>query len=165
MTKYHVHDHRVITTHRILNRDLNEHGTLFGGRLLEIVDAEPSIIASHLSLKKVATVGMEDIRFYHPFQLHDALTMTAYLTGLGNRSAEVFVKVTGQSLETGEQFLGYSGFNTYVVVDKDFTFPDFELVGTTDEEQYLIDTYQDRVAKRKLQKASHNQLMEHLSLD
>src|SRR5699024_11339014 len=51
-----------------------------------------SIIASHLSLRKVATVGMEDIHFYHPFGLHDALTMTAYLTGLGNRSAEVFVK-------------------------------------------------------------------------
>lgn len=165
MTKYNVHDHSVITTHRILNRDLNEHQTLFGGRLLEIVDAEPSIIASHLSLKKVATVGMEDIHFYHPFQLHDALKMTAYLTGLGNRSAEVFVKVTGQSLQTGEQFLGYTGFNTYVVVDKDFTFPEFELVGANDEENYLISTYHERLAKRKLNQVANQTLKDHIALD
>ena len=165
MTKYNIHDHRIITTHRILNRDLNEHQTLFGGRLLEIVDAEPSIIASHLSLRKVATVGMEDIHFYHPFGLHDALTMTAYLTGLGNRSVEVFVKVTGQSLETGERFLGYTGFNTYVVVDKNFSFPAFELVGETDEERYLLSTYQERVAKRKLARPENQALLDHISLD
>ena len=40
MTAINCQQTRIETTHRILNGDLNEHGTLFGGRLLETVDAE-----------------------------------------------------------------------------------------------------------------------------
>ena len=45
MTAINCQQTRIETTHRILNGDLNEHGTLFGGRLLEAVDAEASVAA------------------------------------------------------------------------------------------------------------------------
>lgn len=166
MTEYNVHDHRIIATHRIISRDLNDHDTLFGGRLLEIADAEPAVLVSRLALRSLATASFDDVQFRHPFTLLDSLTLTATLTGLGNRSAEVFVKVIGQNLRSGERFLGYTSFNTYVVTDKDFTFPDFTLIGETEEEKYLISTYEERQAKRKAaHKEQRDNFLPHITLN
>ena len=49
MTAINCQQTRIETTHRILNGDLNEHGTLFGGRLLEAVDAEASVAAMRVA--------------------------------------------------------------------------------------------------------------------
>ena len=68
-------------------------------------------------------------------------------------------------MQTGEKFLGYTSFNTYVVVDKDFTFPEFKLVGANDEENYLISTYHDRLAKRKLNQVANQTLKDHIILN
>ena len=43
--------------------------------------------------------------------------MEAYVTGVGHRSLEVFVKVIGEHLMTGERFVGFSCFMTYVIQD------------------------------------------------
>lgn len=165
MTEYNVHEHRVIATHRIISRYLNDHDTLFGGRMLELADAEPAILVSRLSRRNLATACLEDAQFHHPLVLHDTFTLTGTLTGLGTRSAEVFVKAIGENLRTGEQFLAFTSFNTYVVPDKDFAFPDLTLVAETAEEQYLLDTYPARVAKRKAARQNKDGLVSHLSLE
>lgn len=40
---------RVVTTHRVMSADLNEHETMFGGKLLAMVDAEASLAAVRLA--------------------------------------------------------------------------------------------------------------------
>ena len=164
MNKIIAEETTVTTSRRIMNSDLNEHGTLFGGRLLEIVDAEPSVIASRLTHKTVVTASLDHINFFHPFHLGDALIMTAYVTGIGHRSIEVFVKVVGEHLQTGERFLGYTGFNTYVVSDHDFAFPETVIEGRSKEAQSIIAGYQARQAKRKEERATDKEWLPNVEL-
>ena len=94
-----------VSLHRVFNADLNEHGTVFGGQILKLVDGEASVAA------------MDHVQFLRPFKLQDSMCMEAYVTGVGRRSLEVFVKVIGEHLMTGERFLGFTCFMTYVIQD------------------------------------------------
>ena len=110
MTAINCQQTRIETTHRILNGDLNEHGTLFGGRLLEAVDAEASVAAMRVARATLVTAAMDHVQFVKPFHLQDAMIVRAVVTGLGHRSVEVFVKVLGEHLMTGERFVGFTCF-------------------------------------------------------
>ena len=89
MTAINCQQTRIETTHRILNGDLNEHGTLFGGRLLEAVDAEASVAAMRVARATLVTAAMDHVQFVKPFHLQDAMIVRAVVTGLGHRSVEV----------------------------------------------------------------------------
>ncbi len=106
-----------VSLHRVFNADLNEHGTVFGGRILELVDGEASVAAMRVTRSTVVTAAMDHVQFLKPFQLQDSMCMEAYVTGVGHRSLEVFVKVIGEHLMTGERFVGFSCFMTYVIQD------------------------------------------------
>ena len=73
MTAINCQQTRIETTHRILNGDLNEHGTLFGGRLLETVDAEASVAAMRVARATLVTATMDHVQFVKPFHLQDAM--------------------------------------------------------------------------------------------
>lgn len=38
-------DTLAVSIHRIRNSDLNEHGTVYGGRILELIDGQASVAA------------------------------------------------------------------------------------------------------------------------
>ena len=97
-----------VSLHRVFNADLNEHGTVFGGRILELVDGEASVAAMRVTRSTVVTAAMDHVQFLKPFHLQDSMCMEAYVTGVGHRSLEVFVKVIGEHLMTGERFVGFS---------------------------------------------------------
>lgn len=156
-------DTEVVTTHRILGEDLNEHHTLFGGRLLSIVDAEASIAAARLANRVIVTASMDHVSFAHPFKLEDVLEMHAYVTGFGKRSIEVFVKVIGEHLLTGERFVGFTCFMTFVVADHEYQVPYYQVLAETSEQEYLVSTYQDRQALRKPIWESEKAMLEHLA--
>lgn len=56
--------------------------------------------------------------FYCSFALHDSFCVESYVTGVGTHSIEVFAKVVGEHLLTGERFLGMTAFFTFVILDK-----------------------------------------------
>lgn len=133
-----------VSIHRVFNADLNEHGTVFGGRLLELVDGEASVAAMRVTRSTVVTAAMDHVQFLKPFKLQDSMCMEAYVTGLGHRSLEVFVKVIGEHLRTGERFLGFTCLMTYVIQDPDKRVLYDEIEPCNDEQRAIIAGYERR---------------------
>lgn len=156
---------RVETTHRILNGDLNEHDTLFGGRLLEAVDAEASVAAMRVSRATLVTAAMDHVQFVNPFHLQDAMILEATVTGIGHRSVEVFVKVLGENLYTNQRYIGFTCFLTYVVAARHEKLAYDELIPDNDEIRYLAAGYDQRRQQRATVRQQEKDLIDHLSLE
>ena len=75
--------------------------------------------------------------------------MEAYVTGVGRRSLEVFVKVIGEHLMTGERFLGFTCFMTYVIQDPNKQIEYDKVVPETPEQEAMVAGYQTRRLHRK----------------
>lgn len=146
-------DTLAVAIHRVRNSDLNEHGTVYGGRTLELIDGQASVAAMRVARTTVATVAMDDIQFLRPFDLQDSMCMEAYVTGFGKRSIEVFTKVIGEHLMTGERFLGFYCFMTFVILDPE-----------TEEQKTLMATYSQRVKQRQIQRQKQQEFLPHISI-
>lgn len=154
-----------ITNHRVFSSDLNEHNTVFGGQILSKVDNTSSIAASRAARQVTVTATMDHMNFIAPFVMQDAMLIESYVTGTSHRSLEVFVKGLGEHLLTGERFVGFTCFVTFVVVANpaDPELP--EIVPETDEEKFICAGYQDRLAQRKLDRTYQKALFSHLNLN
>lgn len=152
-------DTLAVSIHRVFNADLNEHGTVFGGRILELVDGEASVAAMRVTRSTVVTAAMDHVQFLKPFHLQDSMCMEAYVTGLGHRSLEVFVKVIGEHLRTGERFLGFTCLMTYVIQDPTKQVLYDELVPTTDEQRTLVGGYRRRRSHRAANRQAQQELL------
>lgn len=131
-----------ITSHRVLASDLNEHETVYGGRLLELLDSTASISASYVAHKKTATASLDRFTFIAPFKLQDFFYIETYVSGVGKRSIEVFAKIIGEHLETGERFLGATAFLTFVVLDKNISLN--SVIPMSEEEKSICSKYSER---------------------
>lgn len=135
-----------ITNHRIIASDLNEHETVYGGNLLQLLDGTASVSAARFARTQCVTASIEHVDFLKPFALNDSLCIESYVTGCGNSSIEVFVKITGEHLNTGERFLGLTAFMTFVTLDRSVKLP--EIYPESAEEKMLCEDFSKR---RKLQ--------------
>src|SRR5699024_12222520 len=99
----------------VCSSDLNEHVTVYGRRILELIDGQASVAAMRVARTTVATVSMDEIQFLRPFDLQDSMCMEAYVTGFGKRSIEVFTKVIGENLMTGERFICFYLFMSFLI--------------------------------------------------
>ena len=91
--------------------------------------------------------------------------MEAYVTGVGHRSIEVFVKVIGEHLMTGERFLGFTCFITYVIADPQKAVPVTGMVPETDEQRTLLAGYEGRRQERRVSRQAAQQITGAISLD
>ena len=158
-------DTLAVSIHRVLNSDLNEHETVYGGRILELVDGQASVAAMRVARSMVATVTMDDVQFIRPFDLRDSMCMEAYVTGFGKRSIEAFAKVIGEHLMTGERFLGFYCFMTFVIIDAKKQVPYKKLLPETEEQKTLVDGYSQRVKLRKVQRQKQRSFLSDISLE
>lgn len=153
----------MVTTHRVFEPDLNEHQTVFGGKILSLVDDSASVAAVRLTHATVVTASFDHVNFIAPFGLNDSLCLEAYVTGTGKRSLEVFVKVIGENLTSGDRFLGFTCFITYVLAtpQTDALPP---ILPETAEQRYVCAGYAQRYQARKANRQAQRQLTQHLSL-
>lgn len=135
-----------ISNHRVFVNDLNEHETVYGGRLLELLDGSASIAASRLARVETVTASIDQLNFIAPFKMQDSLCIESYVSGSGHRSIEIFTKIIGEHLKTGERFLGLTAFLTFVTMDKHITLPSIEPL--TAEEKFICQGYSARKASR-----------------
>ncbi|KRK99654.1 acyl-CoA thioester hydrolase [Secundilactobacillus odoratitofui DSM 19909 = JCM 15043] len=154
-----------ITNHRVFSSDLNEHDTVFGGQILYMVDNTSSIAASRAVRQVQVTATMDHMNFIAPFVMQDAMVIESYVTGTSNRSLEVFVKGLGEHLLTGERFVGFTCFVTFVVMANPAN-PELPIiVPESDEEKFICAGYQDRLVERKQDRAYQKDLFSHLNLN
>lgn len=163
MSNYSISKTLSISNHRVLATDLNEHETVFGGEILATIDNNASIAASRIARIETVTASLDRVTFIAPFRLQDSMCTESVVTGVGRRSIEVFTKIIGEHLKTGERFLGLTCFATFVVTDREHALP--ALVADTPEYQYLAAGYPQRQAERKAQRAQQSDLNAHLSLE
>ena len=154
-----------VSLHRVFNADLNEHGTVFGGRILELVDGEASVAAMRVTRSTVVTAAMDHVQFLKPFHLQDSMCMEAYVTGVGHRSLEVFVKVIGEHLMTGERFVGFSCFMTYVIQDPQKSIKYDQVIPQTAEQKAMVAGYATRRQHRKENRQKQAAIINSISKD
>lgn len=95
----------------------NHHGTIIGGELLTIMDKAGFIAASRRARRTLVTVANERAEFHSPGRTGDILETTAEVVEVGRTSLQVEVRVTAETLLTGERRPAATGAFTYVAVD------------------------------------------------
>jgi acyl-CoA hydrolase len=97
--------------------DANMHGTVFGGKVLQMVDKAASVCAMRHSGKPVVTVAMERVEFLVPIRVGTFLIANARVNHTGRTSMEVGVEVYAEDMPGGRRVHTNSCLVTMVAVD------------------------------------------------
>ncbi len=73
--------------------DTNAHGTIFGGRILSLIDQAGAIGAHRIGARRVVTVAMREVVFKEPVQVGDIVSCYADVLRTGRTSITVKVRV------------------------------------------------------------------------
>jgi acyl-CoA hydrolase len=103
----------------VFPNDLNPHGTLFGGRLMQLIDNLAAIVAKRHSGKVCVTLGIDSVRFLNPARHGDILVCKASVNRTWHTSMEIGVKVVAEDFRTLEQKDILSAYFTFVAMDDD----------------------------------------------
>ena len=117
--------------------DANMHGTVFGGKVLQMVDKAASVCAMRHAGKPVVTVAMERVEFLIPIRVGTFLIAQARVHYVGRTSMEIGVEVYAEDMPGGTRQHTNSCLVTMVAVDAHGRPTDVPglLVETPDEKQ------------------------------
>jgi acyl-CoA hydrolase len=150
---------RVVRTSRVFPNDVNNHNTLFGGKLMSDVDMLASISATRHARKEVVTASTDSVDVLHPITPQDSVCFESFVTWTGTTSMEVFVKIIAENLITGERKIAATAFLTFVALDengKPTKVP--QIIPETPEEKKLFETGKERAEKRKEHRKASKEL-------
>lgn len=160
---------KVVQTHRILPFDLNPFGFLYGGRLMTYVDNAASISISRHCRRGAVTASLDQFNFLKPLHSNHSVCIETYISGVHRKSMEVFVKVIGEDLVTGERYLAATSFMTFVAIpsymneEVDFVLPLVQ--PETKEEKMVCAGYEERRKHRLKEREVFKTFSKELSLD
>ena len=154
---------RAIQTHMITYPHLNFHKTLFGGQLMAWLDETAGIAAVRVSRAAIVTASVDHLDFLAPLKASHSVCIDAYVSGVGTRSMEIFAKVIGEDLFTGERYLAGTCFMTFVV-PKGSSLPE-EIEPETKEEQFICQGYEARKQFRQAKRQESIDLAKNVDLD
>lgn len=97
--------------------DANTHGTVFGGKVLQMVDKAASVCAMRHAGKPVVTVAMERVEFLVPIRVGTFLIANARVNHTGRSSMEIGVEVYAEDMPGGRRVHTNSCLVTMVAVD------------------------------------------------
>jgi acyl-CoA hydrolase len=135
-------------TELVLPNDTNTLGNLMGGRLMHWMDIVSAISAQMHCNRIVVTAAVDFVDFKHPIRLGEIVKLSAKVTRAFNTSMEVYVKVIGKNLRTGEEKFCNEAYFTFVAVDQDglpISIPQIE--PETEEEKAQ---FEDALARRNM---------------
>lgn len=160
---------KVIQTHRVFPFDLNPFGYLFGGKLMTYIDDAASISVSRHCRYGAVTASIDRLNFISPLHANHSCCVESFVSGVHHRSVEVFVKVVGENLITGERYLAGSCFVTFVVVP---SFMNEEQIGPLPqvqpeslEEYEVCKGFEERRKNNQQARQANSQLMTKLSTE
>lgn len=157
---------RVVRTGRIFPNDVNNHNTLFGGKLMSDMDMVASISAVRHARKEVVTASTDSVDFLSPITQQDSVCIESFVTYTGTSSMEVFVKVIAENLITGNRKIAATAFLTFVALDDDGKPTKVPgIVPETEEEKKLFETGKDRAEKRKVHRKNSKELASYFTTE
>ena len=150
-------------TSRVFPSDVNNHNTLFGGKLMSYIDEIASISAAKHCRKSVVTASTDSVDFLFPITPSNSVCLESFVTWTGKSSMEVFVKVITEDLRNGNRKIAATAFLTFVALGDDgksVAVP--QVVPETNEEIMLHETALKRAEMRKFRKLENKKFAEHL---
>ncbi len=146
--------------------DLNNNQIQFGGRTLEVLDANAGIACVKFLPRQqpFVTAGYDHVQFLAPLTQHDIVTCRSYVTGASGKAVEVFTKIEKTDVATKVVTPAFIAFCSLVItmpIEK-VSLPG--LIAETDEERYLTTTYPERLKRRQEELRENKQLIAHLQL-
>lgn len=157
-------DTLAIQTHRIMPSHTNSFGNLFGGQLLYFLDNSASISQTRLTNALSMTASLDNMNFLKPLPEGNSVCIESYVTGTGTTSVEVFAKIIGEDLLTGERYIAATSFLTFVALPEEreiFEMP--VIVPESAEEKFLCAGYEKRKEERMIQRDLDKELRENLT--
>jgi acyl-CoA hydrolase len=112
-----VHESRVEMTELVLPPDTNQHGTIFGGRVLQWIDIAGAIAAQRHSRLKVVTASIDEMHFLVPIRLAEVVVLKASVNFVHRSSLEVGVRVEREIPSTGERIKAATAYLTFVCLN------------------------------------------------
>lgn len=129
-------DSLVEMTEIVLPEDTNPRGTIFGGRVLALVDKCAAVCAMRHSRTEAVTVRLDSVEFRNPVRLGDVLVLRARMNAAFGSSMEIEVEVCAEDPRTGRRTLTTRAFVTMVATDESGRpLPVPPLLQETDEER------------------------------
>lgn len=155
---------RVFKTGRVFPNDVNNHKTLFGGKLMSNIDEVASISAMRHCRLNVVTASTDSVDFLLPIQPTDSVCFESFVSWTGRTSIEVFVKIIAENLYTGERAVAATSFLTFVAVDENGQpAPVPSVIPETDEEKLISESAEERAELRKVRRGISKKLALQLS--
>ncbi|MCR4438221.1 MAG: acyl-CoA thioesterase [bacterium] len=102
-----------------LPADANSIGSVFGGRILQIMDMVATIAARRHTGTRVATVAVQEVRFLKPIRVGQVVVCKAKVNRVFGSSMEVGVKVWAEDTYAKAAYHACSGYLTFVALGED----------------------------------------------
>jgi len=107
------------TTKVVLPEDAFYGNFLSVGKLMKDIDEVAAILAKRLVRGVIVTGSLDDLYFYSPIRVGEAIIFRAGITYVGKTSLEVGIKVISENLTTGEQKHTCTAFLSFVHIGED----------------------------------------------
>ncbi|WNS78313.1 acyl-CoA thioesterase [Domibacillus sp. DTU_2020_1001157_1_SI_ALB_TIR_016] len=157
---------KVIRTTRVFPSDVNNHNTLFGGRLMNHLDQVASTSAARHSRRDCVTASADSIDFWNPIQTTDSVCFESYVSWTGVSSMEVFVKIITEDLKSGERKIAATALLNFVALDQHKKpTPVPKVIPETEEEKRLNESAAERARMRKERKQKSRELTVFITTD
>lgn len=112
-----VQDSHSVMSELMMPHMANNHGNVFGGVILSLVDRVGAVAAMRHGRQLCVTVSMDRVVFLEPIHLGELVTAKASVNFVGRTSMEVGVRIEAENMVTGERRHTNSCHVTYVAVD------------------------------------------------
>jgi len=110
-------DSRNVMSEVVLPNDTNPYGTLFGGRLLSLMDKCAAISAMRHTEMVCVTVAIDSVDFNSPINLGELVTIKSWVNRTFKTSLEVEVIVNAENILTQQKRQCNHAFFTFVAVN------------------------------------------------
>jgi acyl-CoA hydrolase len=101
--------------------DLNAHGTMFGGRVVALMDKCAGLCVGRWSRRTPVTASIDAIQFGIPIRQGQMVEIEARIAYVGNTSCVARVEVHAQELQSGDRYFCCEGYFTMVCLDSNGT--------------------------------------------
>jgi acyl-CoA hydrolase len=96
----------------------NHYDTMFGGKIMSMMDEVAFITATRFARKKFVTVNSDKISFELAIPSGTIIELIGNIDEIGNKSVKVEIKVFVEQMHSEERFLAVTGKFTLVAIDE-----------------------------------------------
>lgn len=114
-----VADSLVEMTEIVLPEDANSHGSIFGGRVLALIDKCAAIVAMRHAHSLVLTASVDSVAFLTAVRIGHVLILKGHINAVFGSSMEIEVQVFSEDPLTSERNITTRAFVTMVAVGPD----------------------------------------------